>query len=119
MWLFSVNNEFNIRKNLLAFINIEYESAGDIGITSWKSSYEVSGGIQYHFFEKKLQFSFSVNDMFKTQTYDWTDRFDNINSGEKINKDSRKFLFSLKYNLNDFKTLIRKKSINDDELERM
>lgn len=119
MWLFSVNNEFNIRKNLLAFINIEYESAGDIGITSWKSSYEVSGGIQYHFFDKKLQFSFSVNDMFKTQTYDWTDRFDNINSGEQINKDSRKFLFSLKYNLNDFKTLIRKKSINDDELERM
>jgi len=119
LWIVSLNNEVNIFKNTTAYINFHYESAGDTNTTSWAPTYDISTGIYSKFFKKKLYVSFSIDDVFKTQTYNWTNRLSNILTSENTNLDSRQIKISLKYNFNNFRNIFSKKSANNDILNRL
>jgi hypothetical protein len=119
IWYFQTSNEFNILKNITFFINFEYESNGESDISYWKESYNISSGIYARLFEKKLFLSLSVNDILKTCTNSWHDKYINIESGQSTDMDSRWFKFSIRYNFNQFRDVFEKKSSNQEDLNRL
>ncbi len=119
VWTFQMNNEFIILKNTTFYVDFDYESSGDWGMTYWGKSYNLSAGIYTKLFNKKLFLSLAVNDLLRTYTYSWHDKYANIESGEMGYKDTRWLKITVKYNFNQFKNIFEKKSSNKQDLNRL
>ncbi len=119
IWYFQTNNEFVVLKNTTFYVDFDYSSSGDGGITYWGKSYNLSTGIYTNLFNKKLYLSLSVNDLLRTSTYSWHDKYTNIESGEKGYMDTRWLKITVKYNFNRFKNNFKKKSSNKQDLNRL
>lgn len=119
-WYFSVRNELNMFKNLALNCNFAYSSAGDDGITHWYSYYNLSAGAMLYLFDRKLQLSLTANDILnKAGSNNWEDRYGNNISGMRSDQDYTYVQFGIRYNFNNFKTLVHKLTSNSEELDRL
>lgn len=119
IFYFQTSNEFLIRKKATLFIDFSYESDGESDITYWGKNYYISGGIYAKFFNKKLYIGVSVDDIFKTYTNSWYDKYFTIESGQTTNPDSRRINLTVKYNFNKFSSYFKEQSSNKEDLNRL
>lgn len=119
-WYFNVRNEFNVSKNLTLNCNFNYSSSGDDGITHYYSYYNLSAEAMFYLFDRKLQLSLTANDILnRAEGNSWEDRYGNNISGLRSDQDYTYIKFRIRYNFNNFKSLIQKRASNSEELDRL
>jgi outer membrane receptor protein involved in Fe transport len=119
-WYFNFRNEVKIFKNFDFNLDFQYNSAGDDGITHYNSYYNLSAGMNLFLFNRKLQLSLTANDLLnKYEPNSWEDRYRTIVSGMRSDQDYKWFRFGIRYNFNNFKSSISKRSSNSEEINRL
>lgn len=118
-YFFKINNNFTISKRTSAFADFIYISEQEDLMTWYDSRYKLSIGFNTSFLEDKLKVSILANDILNSSDTSWEDRFGNIVAGSIPDHDNTWIRLSVKYNFNNFKNGIRKKSAGEDELNRM
>jgi outer membrane receptor protein involved in Fe transport len=119
-YFFSLSNHFNIKKNLTFNCDFSYQSEGNDGITYWDSSCNLSAGILWKVYKNRLHLSLNINDILKTDKSNcWEDRYGNIITGMKSDRDTRYVRLGIKFIINDMKNNIKGRFNNNEELNRL
>lgn len=118
-WYFQTNNDYSITPRTSIFANYLYGSSSKDLMTHFESRSKLSLGLNTSFFEKKLRVSLMVNDILNSSDNAWEDRYGNIVAGLDPDYDNTWVRISIKYNFNNFKRGIQKKSASDSELNRL
>ncbi|PKQ68166.1 hypothetical protein BZG01_05315 [Labilibaculum manganireducens] len=118
-WYFQTNNDYSITSRTSIFANYLYNSSSKDLMTHFESSSKLSVGVNTSFFSKKLNIAIMANDIFNTSDNSWEDRYGNIVAGSIPDQDNSWIRFSIKYNFNNFKGGLKKKSASESELNRL
>ncbi|RUT77803.1 outer membrane beta-barrel family protein [Ancylomarina longa] len=118
-WYFQANNDYSITNRTTVFMNFWYMSSKKDLMTDWDNVYKLSVGMNTSFFDKKLNVGLLANDILNSSDSAYKDIYGNIMSGAIYDFDSSWVRISIKYNFNDFKGKIRKKSASESELNRL
>lgn len=119
-WYFAFRNDFTILKNLTINCNLNYQSAGDDGITHWDATCNLSAGAILKMFKQQMQISITVNDILnKADRNNWEDRFGNIISGMKSDQDNTWVRIGVRYNFNKYRYSVKKRVSNIEEIDRL
>lgn len=118
-WYLQSNSDYSITSRTVVFINYGYYSRNKELMTDWGSYYNLSVGLNTSFYSKRLKVSIMANDIFNSSDNSWEDKFGNIVAGSTPDFDNTLVSFTVKYNFNNFKGGIRKKSASGSELNRL
>ncbi|WP_423128671.1 outer membrane beta-barrel protein [Gaoshiqia sp. Z1-71] len=118
-YYFKVNQNFTLSERTSVFADYVYNSDNEDLMTCYQHNSNLSIGVNTSFFNNKLQLSLLANDIFNTSDTSWEDRYRNIIAGSVPDHDNSWIRLTVKYNFNNFKKGIQKKSASEDELERL
>ncbi len=118
-YFFMIDNNFTLSGRTSALINFVYHSDQEELMTYWKRYYNLSIGFDTSFWNDKLKVSLLARDLLNTSDTPWEDRYGNIISGSVQDLDNSWIRLVIKYNFNNFKSGIKKKSAGEEELDRM
>lgn len=118
-WYFQTNNDYSITDKTSVFANFSYSSNSEDLMTHYDRTYRLSLGFNTSFFEKKLQLSLLANDILNSSDNSWEDKYGNIIAGSIPDHDNTWVRISIKYNFNDFRGGLKKKSASESELNRL
>jgi len=118
-WYCKMNNDFSITSKTSVFSIFSYKSRYSELITIYDKRWKLSVGLNTSFFEDKLKLSILANDIFNSSDGAWNDQFNNIKSGLDADYDITGLRISLKYNFNDFKGGLLRKTASRSEMNRL
>jgi outer membrane receptor protein involved in Fe transport len=118
-WNFSIKNDYNILKNITTYCEFSYNSAGNYLNSYWHAYSNLSTGMIWKLDNNKWQLSLSIQDILnKYKPSSWDDAYGNIKSGMILDMDARWIRIGVRYNFNNFKNIIKKRTSAGDELDR-
>jgi outer membrane receptor protein involved in Fe transport len=116
----SVTNSYTLSNNFSIFCDFRYRGPGEYGIAYWKEQYNLSTGIRSNFFQKRLTISLLFNDILqKNSSGNYDERYNNIFNDMRINQDTRFLRLTIRYNINNINSTLKKRSSNQEELNRL
>lgn len=118
-WYFKIGNDFNITKTTVGSLSYYYSGKCIELMTDFSATSNLSVNLSQYAFKKKLQFTVSVNDIFRKSYGDWKDRYGSIESGQYKNGDSRHVRLTVRFNFNNYKNVYDRKSDSDKEIDRL
>ncbi len=120
MWYLSIRNEINLTRNMMLNCDFDFQSDGEDEITYFYSNYRLSAGAKLKLFKQKLLLSLTANDILNTgEANHWEDRYGTIVSGIKSDQDLTYIKVGIRYNLNRFRSSVKERSGNSEELNRL
>jgi hypothetical protein len=117
-WQISINNDYAITESIDVFANLTFYK-GLNNLVVFDEMYNVSTGLTAKLFDDKLHISLEMNDMFDTYNLDYIREYGNIVDNQFRELDSRYLRVSLKYYLNEFEEIIKKRSGSEEERGRI
>ncbi len=118
-WNFQCNHDFKLTKWLTFYCNFIYSSPWEDLMSYYSKSYDLTMGINTSFFDNRLKVSLMMSDILNSSETAWKDQYGNIESYSDQDKDRTYLRLSVKYNFNQYKGGIRKKSASSEEQRRM
>ena len=116
----STVNQFDIDKNTMLFCNFNIASSYCSLGTRIGASYDLSIGLYRTFFaDKRLTVILSGNDLLAKKNPNSVTSNYTIMSEKFLSPDSRNITLSIRYNLNNFKSLFKKNSLGDIDRRRI
>jgi hypothetical protein len=115
----SLTNTFVAPKDTKIEIVALYNSAKNDGFLQMKSRWMLSLAMSKSFFNKKLDCSIAVNDLFYSYVLRTNVNFENQNWDFRATNDTRRLVVSLSYNFGKTQTAERTTSSNDEEKGRL
>jgi hypothetical protein len=116
----SVTNSYTLNNNFSLFCDFKYRGPGEYGISYWLEQYNLSAGIRAGFFQKTLNISLLFNDILqKNSSGNYDEKYNNISNGMRINQDTRLLRLTIRYNINNINSRVKKRSSNQEELNRL
>ncbi len=119
MWYAYAYYDYSFNKYLYAYSNTMYQSGFEDNMTIFEDYFNMSVGLQVKLLNKKLVFSFDVNDIFNTSDIEWIDKYGTIENGQTPDYDLRYLRVSVKYYFNNFIKKFEDKSSISDEKQRL
>ncbi len=119
MWYAYASYDYSFNKYLYAYANATYQSGFEDNMTIFGDYFNSSIGLQLKLLNKKLVFTFDVNDIFNTSDMVWVDKYGTIESGQTPDYDLRYLRISVKYYFNNFIKKFEDKSSISDEKQRL
>jgi len=119
IWYINFNNDYTLNEHFTFYCNLSFLSKGEDQITYLGRSFNASAGFFVKILKKRLQISIDLNDIFNTSDMTWEDNYGNIITGQKPDYDTRYLKLSIKYLINNFKTLFNENSSIDEEINRL
>jgi outer membrane receptor protein involved in Fe transport len=116
----STNNSFILNKNksLIFFTNFWQTTKTRIDFRAIQPNANLSLGIRYSMFNKKLNFSFTIRDALKQEYKKGVSITENGTNTYNNYYDARRFIFSLNYKFGNKKIKSNQKNINNEEQNR-
>jgi hypothetical protein len=115
----SINNEFNLPKNIKLQLFGYYNSPLKESLQLYKQYGSLNLAVQKTFFDSKLFLSFGCYDIFYTERNASTIKFSNQTTYFQSKSDSRRVRFTLNYKFGKMKFQQKTKRSNDDESNRL
>ena len=119
LWQIQYVANCQLWRNASLDLSFIYRSKGEKSTLNFDSFNNLSLGINQSFFNRKLLLSFYISDIFDMyKTNNWQERYGEIYTSMDSNKDSRKWMITLRYKfgLADFRFV--KKSANTENINR-
>lgn len=119
-YLLSTVNQFDVAKQTMAFCDFgiasSYWSLGN----SIRPQYKLRIGLYKTFFaDKRLTVTLSANDLLRRSEPDSSTAYNNVWSSQQMHLDTRNVSLTVKYNINKFKSVYKKNTNNDEEINRI
>lgn len=117
---FSLNsqNSFKARKGYTMELSAYYYSGSVYGISSYKSNYEVSAGVQKTLLKDKASLKLMVNDVFQSNRYREQTVFQQINMYMNKRPDSRRVMLSFSYRFGNQNTNQSKRKTGSEDIQQ-
>lgn len=116
----STNNSFAIRDGLSMECGFQYNHKSIYGITTIRSLYNLTLGVQQLFFKKSLTLTVNVSDLLWTNYPSGVTTFNNVNETWRSKRDTRVVNTTLSYKFGKGKTgKMRRKTGADEEKQRI
>ncbi|MEG2219782.1 MAG: outer membrane beta-barrel protein [Muribaculaceae bacterium] len=112
------NLQYNFYKNFDAYLTCNYGAPYESGNMKYGYSLRADFGISSLFFKKKFYVALEVNDIFASSAPKWTVNSLNTVYWRKYDRDRRGVNLTLRYTFNSIQTKFKKKSGNEEILNR-
>ncbi len=119
MWYAYAYYDYSFNKYLYAYSNTMYQSGFEDNMDIFEDYFNSSIGLQIKLLNKKLVFTFAVNDIFNTSDVSWVAKYGTIENGQIPDYDTRNLRVSVKYYFNNFIKKFEDKSSISDEKQRL
>lgn len=118
-WNFNARNDYHILKNLTTYCEFYYYGGGNNLNSYWHPYSNLSSGVIWKLCQNKWQLSLSIHDIFNSnKSNNWDDVYGNIKSGMRSDMDTRWIRIGIRYKINNFKDILKKRTSAGDELDR-